>query len=355
MKADGNFSKIQKLLNRGLKSEVFSAAQAAWSIDFEPPRVLCAGSVDSRPVGPRTLFDIASLTKVFAASTCLRLSARNVLELEHPLRDIMPRSAQIKNAALLHLLSHEAGFPSWLPLFERIPVSERGTETARDKIIEEALFAPAVEAPGRRAIYSDLGFIALARALEDATGQRTDQIVKEEVLLPLGLKDTFYRPLHETKTPSDTEVAPTETCPWRQKKLQGEVHDDNAWTMGGVSGHAGLFSTASDTVAFGMRWLSTMADGQWLPSDTARHAIEKRLCGRALGWDIKSPRGSSAGELMGEKSFGHLGFTGCSLWTDPDRCISIALLTNRVCFGRDNNRIRAFRPVFHDTLIELLK
>lgn len=132
----------------------------------------------------------------------------------------------------------------------------------------------------------------------------------------------------------------------------GEVHDDNAWSMGGVSGHAGLFATAEDVARLGAAWLKALASGEWISKSLAARAVARRPLGRALGWDLKDPGQSSAGTLMGPDSFGHLGFTGCSLWVDPDAGVSVALNTNRVIFGRDNLKIRDFRPRFHDMLVE---
>jgi len=133
------------------------------------------------------------------------------------------------------------------------------------------------------------------------------------------------------------------------------VHDDNAWAMGGVAGHAGLFATARDVAGMGAAWLVALEGGEWLPAELASRAIARRPLGRGLGWDLKSEAGSSAGELMGSRTFGHLGFTGCSLWIDPDRGLSVALLTNRVHPSRHGEGIKELRPVFHDALVGALE
>jgi CubicO group peptidase (beta-lactamase class C family) len=149
-------------------------------------------------------------------------------------------------------------------------------------------------------------------------------------------------------------IAATEQCPWRGKLLVGEVHDENAWIMGGVSGHAGLFSTAEELVRFGAAWLAALRSGHWLTRELATRAIERRPSGRGLGGDLKGAKDSSAGTRLGLRTFGHLGFTGCSLWVDPDLELAVCLLTNRVHPTRENEKIREFRPAFHDVVIDAL-
>jgi CubicO group peptidase (beta-lactamase class C family) len=349
---DEKIFEIRKILENGVENNVFSAAQAAWWRGTRQA-LLCVGDTFGKPVKPRTRFDIASVTKVFAASACLRLADRGVLRLDAPIGPFSPSSV-IQNATIAEVLCHEAGFASWLPLFDRIPPTERGSAAARQALIDAALKTLPVEPAGVRCIYSDLGFIALTRILEDVTGQRLDRIISDEVLKPLHLEDTAFRPTDSSNVECDMEIAPTAISSQHTSVICGQVHDDNARTMGGVSAHAGLFSTASDISAFGRCWLSTIATGTWLSTESAKTAIQRRPLGRGLGWDLKSEGASSAGTKMSRHTFGHLGFTGCSLWVDPERGLSVALLTNRVCYGNDNDRIRSFRPLFHDALIEML-
>jgi CubicO group peptidase (beta-lactamase class C family) len=347
------------LLESGVSAGTCSAAQAAWARDGEPIECVAVGTtraVGGEPIAPETLFDIASLTKPFTASAVLRLIARGDLLLSARVRELVPElaNASTGGATLEQLLAHEAGFQDWAPLFEQIDPDARGTPEGANQLISLALQVPARAGPGDAAVYSDLGFIALGRAIELATGDGLDSIIAREVTEPLGLPGVHYRSTLRSSRSERGRVAATEHCPWRGRVLQGEVHDDNAWTMGGVAAHAGLFGTAADVARFGAAWLEALAGSDWLPADLARRASDRRPLGRGLGWDLKSEEGSLAGSRMGPRTFGHLGFTGCSLWVDPDAELSVALSTNRVHPTRDNEAIRELRPAFHDALVAAL-
>jgi serine-type D-Ala-D-Ala carboxypeptidase len=349
--ASGTETTVAAVLNDGVRDRVFSGACAAWIGPDGASGSACAGSTaydGGSPVTGDTLFDLASLTKPFTASSALRLVQARRLDLEATLQSLLPELADRPQgtATLAQLLAHEAGFQAYVPFHEQIALSDRGTAAGKDAVERMTLEAPPASPPGQAALYSDLGFIALGRALEARFGP-LGALVRREVLEPLGLGRTSYGPV-------DGPVASTEACPWRGRTLAGEVHDDNAWTMGGVAPHAGLFSTASDVARVGAAWLSALDHDAWLDRGLAAEAVSRRPLGRGLGWDLRSAEGSSAGRLMGPRTFGHLGFTGTSLWVDPDRRVSIALLTNRVHPSRANESIRAFRPAFHDRLIEAL-
>jgi CubicO group peptidase (beta-lactamase class C family) len=349
---DSKFLKIRKMLEQGVASKVFAAAQAAWDIGGRRAE-LCVGDTLPGPVRSSTQFDIASITKVFAASACLRLADRGVFSLNTAIGDLVPRSV-ICDATIAELLSHEAGFAAWVPLHEKVPLRERGTESARRTLIHAALTTPPEGMPGAQCLYSDLGFIVLAHILETFTKQRLDILIQEEVLLPMNLKNTCFRPFDPAVACGIADIAPTSFPDQSGEVTVGVVHDDNARIMGGISAHAGLFAPASDVAAFGRHWLSALTDGRWLSVSSARTAVHRRPLGRGLGWDFKSEGFSSAGTKMSNRTFGHLGFTGCSLWVDPERDLSVALLSNRVRYGNDNNRIRDFRPLFHDMLVGIL-
>jgi CubicO group peptidase (beta-lactamase class C family) len=346
---------IADFLALGAQKGVYSGAQAAWCIGEKgPAHVVCAGTTQKdsiKKIAPDTLFDIASVTKIFAASAALRMVDRGALPLDAPLKELVPAlsGGKQESAVLAELLAHEAGFADWLPLFEQVPKAQRGTATAKEMIIQLALHTEGSAPPGKKTIYSDLGFIVLQHILEETGKSSLEQLLKSEITEPLGLGKIGFNP---TLSVPATDVAATEDCPWRGRLLAGEVHDDNAWSMGGVSAHAGLFAPASEVAMFGAAWLSARTRGDCISRDLAVKATTPRPLGRGLGWDFKSPTGSSAGRRFGPRSFGHLGFTGCSLWVDPDRNLSVALNTNRVHFGRNNVSIREFRPKFHDLLIE---
>ncbi|MDD5309928.1 MAG: serine hydrolase [Deltaproteobacteria bacterium] len=342
---------IAAFLAEGVRDRVFSGACAAWSVRGVTSDAACAGSTafeGGSPVTDDTLFDLASLTKPFTASVILRLVQAGRLDLDATLASFIPELDQRPQGAatLAELLAHEAGFQAYIPFFEQVAPAERGTAAGKDAVVRLTLEAAPAAPPGRASLYSDLGFIALGRILTSRFGP-LDRLVRQEVLTPLGLLRTGYGPL-------EGQVAATEACPWRGRTLAGEVHDDNAWVMGGVAPHAGLFSTSTDMVRFGAAWLDALESGTWLGRDLAGRAVARRPMGRGLGWDLKGAEGSSAGTRLGTRTFGHLGFTGTSLWVDPDSGVSIALLTNRVHGGRANESIRAFRPAFHDRLMEAL-
>lgn len=352
--------RVKRLLLRGVEEGVFSGAQAAWCRDFpDDPQWVFAGKTSrhaqAASVDQTTLFDVASLTKVFISTIALRLVHEGLLRLDATLEGYLAplRGTRCGRATLMELLAHEAGFESWRPLYEVIPLADRGTEKGRLEILDEALRV----FPGARsanAVYSDLGFMALMLILERVTGETLEYLVQDRLTVPLGLRSVHYRPLGGLSQGERTSIAATESCPWRGRELVGEVHDDNAWSMGGVSGHAGLFADACDLARLGGFWLRELKEGGYISRDLARRAIGRRPGGRGLGWDIKSPSGSAAGNRLGPRTFGHLGFTGCSLFVDPEREISVALCTNRVHLGRQNLSIRDFRPAFHDVVVDSL-
>ena len=345
---------LNALLEEGIRHQIFESAEASWIVC--PPHGTISSAVN---VGITTgrLFDIASLTKLFTASVILRLVAQNALKLDDTLdRYISPQAAfPLGKASIEQVLRHQAGFAPWYPFFEAIPPTERGTPKARKTVIDRIISHPPNAAPGEKTLYSDLGYILLAYLIECVVHKPFPDIVSQEVLVPLNLNEMFLNTTDFTDQDPKQDIAPTEYCPWRGRRLQGEVHDDNAWTMGGIGGHAGLFATADGIAQFGAAWLMALQeDSHWLPRTIAREAVHPHPSHRGLGWDFKSPGKSSAGQLYSKDAFGHLGFTGCSIWVDPERRLSTALLTNRVYFGRENDRIRQFRPKFHDQLIRNL-
>ena len=351
---------ISDLLGREAEKGAFSGAQAAWCRGSGAGvAVACAGTVrkaGGQAIDAQSLFDIASVTKLFTATATLALADQGRFSLDAPLAAALPgrEDHPLATATARQLLAHEAGLRDWLPLFEAVPSDSRGTREAKEQIVALALASEPAAAPGAKTLYSDLGYIVLAHLLEQSTGQALDALVAAEVTGPLGLDSVRFRPV--SGAPGEPSgIAATEACPWRGRILVGEAHDDNAWAMGGVSGHAGLFATASDVARLGAAWLDWLERGGLVSKALATEATTRRPGGRGLGWDFKSPQGSSAGERLGPRSFGHLGFTGCSLWVDPDRRLSVALHTNRVHLGRGNSALAALRPRFQDLLIESLE
>ncbi len=339
-----------ELLLRGAVTSGVSSAASAW-IWHDGRVVACAATGVTRadsgqPVCPDTLFDVASLTKPLAAAVAARLVAASLADPE----EVVVSDPQ---ATLTQVLSHRAGFEAWRPIHELVDGRLVGTEQARRAVIREAGLIPRKQ-PDTRTEYSDLGFICLAHWLEQRCKKGLVQALLDDVTGPLGLVHTHYRPHGRTGDVPDEAVAATEIVSRRGGLIQGAVHDDNAFAMGGVSAHAGLFSTASDMGRFAVATLEACEKGGWLERSVARWFARPVAKGcRTPGWDVKSPEGSSAGNSFGTNSFGHLGFTGCSLWVDPEERLVACLLTNRIHPTSTNEAIRTFRPLFHDRVHEL--
>jgi CubicO group peptidase (beta-lactamase class C family) len=315
------------------------------------------------PVDARTCFDLASLTKVLAATPLLLVSIqRGRLELEEPVHRLLEGYAgQGREAITVRmLLDHSSGLPAWRPYYEKVRSTEggawlatvKGQEAVRRMVLAEA---PEVR-PGSRAIYSDLNFILLDWILERINGDPSDVLFSEWLAGPLRLKSLFFVDL---KSPAKTArarrgraFAATERCPWRGRTLIGEVHDDNTYAMGGVSGQAGLFGTIQDVGVLAEAWLRAFLGGGGLfePGLVRRFWQKSELPGstRTLGFDTPSPKASQAGSRFGPRTVGQLGFTGTSLWIDPDRQLVVVLLTNRVHPTRKNETIKQFRPGLHE-------
>jgi CubicO group peptidase (beta-lactamase class C family) len=246
-----------------------------------------------------------------------------------------------------HLLTHTSGLPAHREYFKTV-------QTRRD-VVARAL-AEALEAePGVKSVYSDIGFILLGEILERLTGRPLDPMASERIFAPLGMAGTMFHPAAELRA----RIAPTENdSEFRKRVLRGEVHDENAWVMGGVSGHAGLFSTAGDLAVFCQMLLN---GGQYAHQRLLRRSTIAQFTAadslsantRALGWNVPTPE-SSSGRYFSPRSFGHTGFTGTSMWVDPDKQLFVVLLTNRVHPTRQNEKIQQVRPALHDSIIEAL-
>lgn len=311
------------------------------------------------PITESTLFDVASLTKAIACSlVTMTAFEAGELALELSLGELLtlPPEAQDKAPITLsQLLNHQSGMPAWRPYFKRLQDLEHATVSGRNRIREQVLAEPLEAAPGERERYSDLGYITLDAVLEARLGAPLDVLFAERIAQPLGLEHTVFVPVLRGASPL-SDVVCTEDVAWRGGVICGGVHDGNTWSMGGVSGHAGLFSTARDLGVIARALLSLDAgEGCALPISRStlsmfwdrrwRHPGGHHL----LGWDTPSGTTTSAGaEVSWDETVGHLGFTGCSLWIDRRRAGYGILLTNRVHPSREETRLRALRPRFHD-------
>lgn len=320
------------------------------------------------PVDAATCFDLASLTKVLATTPLALLSIqRGRLALDERVHRILPACVGAGREAITvqMLLDHSSGLPAWRPYYRQVVSEADGTWVAtaagRDAVRRMASAeVPEVE-PGSRSLYSDLGFILLDWILEQINGRPTDTLFAEWLAGPLSLASLFFvdlkAPDRAARARQGRAFAATERCPWRGRTLLGEVHDDNAYAMGGVSGQAGLFGTIQDVAAVADAWLNSyLHEGGVFESRLVQEFWRKSaLPGstRGLGFDTPSPQASQAGGRFGPRTVGHLGFTGTSLWIDPDRELIAVLLTNRVHPTRQNDAIKRFRPALHERIAEL--
>jgi beta-N-acetylhexosaminidase len=305
----------------------------------------------------RTMYDVASLTKVIVTTTLVAKLVEGdfpvPLDLDAPVERYLPEWATgpqpewRHRVTLRHLLTHTSG----LPAFKEYWRTSKSKQDTLAKIFAE----PLEYEPGTKEIYSDLGIILMAQIIERLTGRPLDELAKTYIFEPLGMKDSMYRPPKKLWP----EIAPTEfDGRLRNRLVRGEVHDENAFAIGGVSGHAGLFSTALDLAAFCQMMLNggVYAHNRILRRATiAQFTTPQQLSNgaRTLGWAVPT-EGSSSGHFFSAHSFGHTGFTGTSIWIDPDRQLFVVLLTNRVHPTRDNQKIAKVRPALHDAVMQAL-
>lgn len=318
------------------------------------------------PARLETIYDLASLTKPLATATavlCLVQDGR--LSVDDSVQQHVGelKGSIIGDATVYHLLTHSAGLPAWRPLYERIAEEDRrapgllGSPAAEQMVLalikQESLATP----PGARSLYSDLGFILLGILVERVSGGTLAAYCQRSVFEPMRAPLFFLGP-RSAGSRDITLVAPTEHDPRRGRLLRGEVHDENAFALGGVAGHAGLFGTAAAVSAVVGHWLDSHAGRSWVLSpDLVRRftARQDGIAGSswALGWDTPSAP-SSSGSRFSAASFGHLGYTGTSIWVDPTRELEVVLLSNRVHPTRRNEAIKQFRPLIHDVIYEEL-
>jgi CubicO group peptidase (beta-lactamase class C family) len=277
------------------------------------------------------------------------LFERGVLDLEAPVAGILPdfrrgedcRRAQV---TLRMLLAHSSGLPSYLRLYQ--------SAQDREAMVAAACAAPLEADPGARAEYSDIGFIVLGEALMRLADEPLDRFCQREIFGPLSMSSTGFRPPAEWKD----RIPPTvDDRAFRQRVVQGEVHDENAFVLGGVAGHAGLFGAARDLATFAHVILTggrTILRAETVFLFTRREPAPPGTS-RALGWDTPSSP-SQSGKRLSPRSFGHLGYTGTSLWIDPERQLSVTLLTNRTWPDCSSEQIKEVRPRFHDAVLEAL-
>jgi beta-glucosidase-like glycosyl hydrolase/CubicO group peptidase (beta-lactamase class C family) len=343
---------IRKLLDRAVADGAFPGG---FAIVGRHDRVLAqygAGHLDDagspRP-DEHTLWDLASLTKVVAlTSAMMQLVEAHQVDLDAPVQRYLPlwQGAGKERVTVRHLLTHSSGLPAWRPIYKEAESPEQALAL---------VYATALDTlPGVRMVYSDLGAILMGEIVRVISGDRIDDHFARNIGGPLKLGETIYLPPRSLLE----RIAPTEIDPWRQRHLRGEVHDENAYALGGVSAHAGLFSTGHDLARFARMYLSGGAlDGARIfsPETITQFTTvqDSAFSARALGWE--TPNGqNSAGHLMKRPAFGHTGFTGTSVWIDPANDVFIVLLTNRVNPTRANTKISAQRQSLADLVMRIV-
>ncbi len=284
---------------------------------------------------PQSVFDLASLTKVVATTTAsMLLYERGQLDLDAPVSQYLDAfdTPESQSITIRHLLTHTSGLPAFQPF-------HLDGIIARAPIIDAIFSSELLTEPGEEYRYSDFGMITLALLIEKITGEPFDQWCTQNIFEPLGMTSTTFRGTGET----DPDIVPTEVDDYfRNRLIQGEVHDETAWSLGGVAGHAGLFSTAMDLSQFARMMVQrgTLDGKVFLEESTINQftaVVDTSMSTRALGWDTRNlnHEPSSAGLYFGPRSYGHTGFTGTSIWIDPDSQAWTILLTNRVYPTRD--------------------
>ena len=293
------------------------------------------------------MWDMASLTKVIAlTSAMMQLVERHKVELDAPVQRYLPdwTGTNKERVTVRHLLTHSSGLPAWRPLYKE------ATDAASAMALAYA--TPLDTLPGVRMVYSDIGGILMGEIVRVVSGERIDKYFAKHIAVPLKLHDSMFLPPRSLLP----RIAPTEIDPWRQRHLRGEVHDENAFMLGGVSAHAGLFSSARDLARVAQLYLNLGTLGGvriWKPETIERFTTvqDSTFSNRALGWE--TPTGmNSAGHLMKRPAFGHTGFTGTSIWIDPAHDLCIVLLTKRVNPTRANTKITAVRQALADTVMK---
>jgi serine-type D-Ala-D-Ala carboxypeptidase len=371
------WSEVESALNRAVEEGVIPGAavvaRRGADIAFEGAFGFRQTVPERSPMKLDTVFDLSSLTKALATSVAVMMLARDgKFRLDDRVTRFFPDFGVHGKTTITfrHLLAHCSGLAAWRPLYERIAEIERNgrinfmasygaKEFAYEQVHRETLEAP----PGTKAIYSDLGFILLGETIERVASVALNRFCRDKLFRPIGLKSTGFVDISLARSrrlePVPDMFAATEECPTRKRILVGEVDDENAYAMGGVAGHAGLFAPAREVDRIAAELIASYAGrSEYVPQKIIREfwirdtTVEGSTW--ALGWDTPSPEGSSSGHHFTLNSVGHLGFTGTSIWIDPEREIAVTMLTNRVHPKRQNQAIRELRPQIHDLIMEAI-
>lgn len=387
-----DFTGVQAVIESAL-DRVYPAAQVVihqrGQVAFSGAYGFLDPEARAHPTQWDSLFDLASVTKLFVVAAFMTLVEESKVDVDQPVSSVLPEFSGLRpilpyedplkpgqhvevvtergdvdagQITFRHLLSHSSGLPAWRPIWQQAS-AEAGRSLAF-----ETHFA---YRPSQRTVYSDVGLILLGIAIERLAGQTLDEAVQTRVTQPLGLDHTTYLPKDLTglanlsglrardpglpaRDPGLTKIAPTEFCRWRNRRIVGEVHDENAASLGGVAGHAGLFSTADDLARFGQSFLDASLLSRATIAEMTRVQAEDGPVRRGLGFALWSPDPEASGNAFSPSAFGHTGFTGTSLWIDPERALVVACNTNRVYYGRDASGILALRVALHRAIVQAI-
>lgn len=350
-----NFSNIDSLVRDAIKDSVFPGALILIGhrkrIIYNKPFGRFTYDSKSTIMSREAMFDLASVTKVTATtSAAMLLYDTGLLDLDQKVSNILPdfKGNGKEQITIRHLLTHNSGLPAFKLYYRMF--------NSREEIVKDIMKTELLFEPGTDYTYSDLGMITMQLVIERLTGQPIDLFLKENLFEKLGMSNTMYNPPPEKWY----YCVPTEVDKyWRYITVKGRVHDENAFVFGGVAGHAGLFSTTTDLAKLMFLYINNgYSKGETIFKPTTIElftTIQTKFGDRGLGWGIKSVDGySSAGSKFSSASFGHTGFTGTSIWVDKDRGVFVILLTNRVHPTRNNTKIRGFRPILHDAVIDAI-
>lgn len=366
-----NFSIIQAALEQAVTDGVFPGAVLAVRRGGDQADLFPVGLVSTldaaRAVQSATVYDLASLTKPLSTVTALILLIQaGRCQLHDRVESILPEltGSSIGTASLWHLLTHSSGLPGWRGYYERlsptasIPATEEQRSLSRAVLVKLIRDEALIYERGVRSLYSDLGFMLLGMIVERCSRVPLQEFFRDRIASLAGISQLGFVPTEwagpflEHARRCEGDVAPTEHDTWRGRLLCGEVHDENAASLGGVAGHAGLFGTAEAVLAVTGAWLQAYhRRSSGLEPDLVKEFTRRQSSvpgsSWALGWDTPSSP-SSAGRFLSEVSFGHLGYTGTSIWIDPLHELEVVLLSNRVHPTRRNEQIKAFRPLIHE-------
>jgi serine-type D-Ala-D-Ala carboxypeptidase len=371
------WSEVERAFNDAVEQQVIPGAtlvvRRGADVAFEGAFGFRSIEPNRTPAKIETVYDLSSLTKALATTVAVMILARDSkFRLDDRVTRFFPNFGVHGKTTITfrELLAHCSGLAAWRPFYQRIAdiessgrVNFMASRGAKEFAYEEIHREKPDAKPRTKTIYSDLGFIVLGETIEKIAGMSLNRFCREKILRPLGLRATDYIDISLVRSrrlePVADMFAPTGFCPSRKRLLVGEVDDENAFAMGGVAGHAGLFAPVREIDRLARELIACYAGrSDFVPQKIIREfwTRDTTVPGStwALGWDMPSPENSSSGHRFSPAAVGHLGFTGTSIWIEPDSEVAISMLTNRVHPRRDNEKIREFRPKIHDLIMDAL-